>query len=135
MLSKEKQIVMLRELIEIILRAHGYGWWIGALNETPLNKLIKEVLEATDPDKQRKGKNMGINDIAISIYSSMSSAPNFNAPKFRNARLDSIHVIENKTAKNLGTVDFIFTDDKGQQHIAMASVHQLLMLCKQLEEK
>ena len=62
---------------------------------------------------------MGTNNLTIKISDSVAEAPVYVKPEYFGASLDTVNVVAKGMENGKATVDFIFTDDSGQKHIAM----------------
>jgi hypothetical protein len=71
---------------------------------------------------------MGINDLKIQICQTVGDAPHYNAPEYRTANLNTAVVVRNGVKSGNDTVDLVFTDDKGQKHVAMITARLLKVL-------
>ncbi|MGD9687875.1 MAG: hypothetical protein AB7U43_12985 [Desulfobacter sp.] len=65
-------------------------------------------------------------DIHVKVYKTLADAvaqtPNYTAPEYQLADLSNVVVIKNIANSGIDTADFIFTDEKGQKHVALITV-------------
>ncbi len=55
----------------------------------------------------------------IKLSDSVAEAPNYEAPEYLGADLETCQIVGRGTKEGNPTVDFIFVDENGQKYIAM----------------